>query len=153
MSQKGVRKGGRQKGAKNKATIAREEEAKAKIAAAMKSADRSADPKLAMNEIYKALAIAEGVAGKLQPRSISSDPQGLLAVEGGDMKGFGEWFDRWVKCVELLAKYQIPAIKPIEVPAAPPDPSDLDRNSRKRFGLRIFEGGRPLPTPDKAGSA
>ena len=151
-SKKGERRGGRQKGTKNKATIAREEAARAEFEAAMKATasktrGTGVSPKLAMQEMYKAISIAEGVAGKLQPKDISQDVNGKLTITGGDLKAFGDWFDRWVKGLELLAKYQIPAIKPIEAPAPPPTPEELEQGSRKRFGLRIFEGGRPLQQP------
>lgn len=142
----GKKSGGRTKGTPNKATAAREELARAQIAEALNKAKRvgKADPRLAIDELYKAIALAEGVAAKLQPQSIEQDANGKLTIKGGDLKGFGEWFDRYKDCIATLIKYQMPALKPIEAPTPPPDPADVERRSRKRFGLRVFEGGRQV---------
>ena len=158
-SKPGERRGGRRKGVKNKATIAREEAAKAHIAESLAKAKSAgkANPRLAIEEMYKAISIAEGLAGLMQP-NIAKAGDGTLTVKGGDIKLFGEWFDRYFNCAKELAKYQVPQVKAVEAPTPPPDPQDLERRSRKRFGLRIFEGGRPpgpvvtLPVNGKATS-
>lgn len=142
----GKKSGGRVKGSVNKAKLAREELARAQIAESLAKAKASghAEPKVALNELYKALAIAEGVAGRLQPTVIEQDANGKVTVKGGDLKGFGEWFDRYKDCISILIKYQQPMLKAIEAPTPPPDPADVERRSRKRFGLRVFEGGRQV---------
>lgn len=138
--------GGRAKGVKNKSTIQREELARAQIAQSLERAKKAgiASPRIAMDEMYKAITIAEGVAGKLQPKSIDQGADGKLIITGGDLKGFGEWFDRYTSCIKELMKYQCPPMKAVEAPTPPPDPADVERRARKRFGLRVFEGGKPI---------
>lgn len=146
-SRKGVRLGGRQKGTRNKATIAREELAKAELAASIRAAKASgSDSKYAIHEMQKALKIAEDFAGKVQP-NVNRTKAGIVRIVGGDAKLFGEWFDRWHTCLKELAKYQTPQMKAVEAPTPPPDPGELERKSRKRFGLRVFDGGRKVRAP------
>jgi hypothetical protein len=155
----GRKTGGKKKGTKNKATIAREEQARAQIAASLSKARSAGNvtPRIALDEMYKAVSIAEGLAGLLQP-NVTKTPDGTLTIQGGDVKLFGEWFERYCNLIKELAKYQIPQVKPVEAPTPPPDPRDLEQKARKRFGLRIFEGGRPpaqvvpLPVNGKAPS-
>lgn len=144
---KGVRYGGRSKGTKNKATVAREELAKAELAASLKKAKAAgSDSKYAIHEMQKALKIAEDFAGKVQP-NVQRAKGGAVRIIGGDAKLFGEWFDRWHTCLKELAKYQTPQMKAVEAPTPPPDPGELERKNRKRFGLRVFEGGREIRAP------
>ena len=119
------------------------------VAAQQIDAGCRGDKKLAVSELEKAIAIAEAATGLHQPRP-GKDAQGQATVQGGGWRHFGEWFDRWVSCLKELAKYQSPQIKPIDAPTPPPDPADLERKAIKRFGLRIFDGGRivqPLAAP------
>jgi hypothetical protein len=136
----------RPRGSLNRSTLAREAKAKADIAAALAKAKTAgrADPKAAMDEMYKAIAIAEGFAAKLRPRDIQQDQHGIITIMGGDINLFGAWFDRWHKCIELLAKYQLPPIKAMDAPTPPPDPEQSARDSKIVFGLRVFEGGKPV---------
>lgn len=143
---KGVRLGGRKKGTPNKATAAREELARAQIAESLEKAKAAgaASPRNALNEMYKAITIAEGMAGKFQPRDVVQDGNGKVTIVGGDIKLFKEWFGLYFDCAKELAKYQIPQIKAVDAPTPPPDPGELERTSRKRFGLRVFDGGREV---------
>jgi hypothetical protein len=150
-SKPGERRGGRQKGTPNKATLEREEKARQEIAEALKKAGTAKTVRYAIDEMQKALVIAEGFAGLVQPTPIKDANGKLVKFEGGDVELFGTWFDKWFTCIKELAKYQTPQVKAIEAPTPPPDPQDLERRSRKRFGLRIFEGGRPPgPIPPTA---
>jgi hypothetical protein len=144
IPQKGQRFGGRAKGTPNKATTAREEAARAQIAAAVRRSPAAVDPRDARQEFYKLASIAEGFAAKFRPRDITQDQEGKLVIVGGDMKQFGEWFDRLKDVVFKMAEYQLPRYKAIEIPAPPPDPNASLEQPRKRFELRIFEGGRPI---------
>jgi hypothetical protein len=137
---------GRPKGAKNLSTRAREEKQKADIAAALKKARAAgrADPRSAMDEIYKALALSEAVTSRLRPRAIEQDMHGNLTIIGGDIDRFGDWFDRWKGCIDSLAKYQLAPIKAMDAPTPPPTPEDIEKGSKVVFGLRVFEGGRPV---------
>jgi hypothetical protein len=120
----------RPSGSKNRSTIAREEQAKAEIARAIAKgkAAGKADPRSAMEEIYRLYAEAEAFGRRHKK----------------PLKVFGEWFDRRVKLAELLAKYQLPPIKAMDIPAPPPDPSEIEQEAKIVFGLRVFEGGRPV---------
>jgi hypothetical protein len=147
---KGYRFGGRKKGTPNKATVLREEAARAEIAAALESGRKAGkgQPRIALDDAYRLAAICEGIAGKCQPRDIVRDEAGKITIIGGDLEKMGEWIDRlWLITKELL-KYQVAPMKAIDMPAPPPDPAALERNSHRRFGLRVFDGGRQI-TPLK----
>lgn len=121
--------GGRPKGSKNKATILREMGVAQLIDQARQEGREL--PSTALERFMK-LAEATFVANKP-----TEDGK-------GDMALFGEWFDRAVYCAKELARYREPPIKAIDAPAPPPDPKDLEQSSRRKFGLRVFEGGRAL---------
>jgi hypothetical protein len=141
MPKGGARSGaGRKAGGKNKATIEREI-----LAAQQIDAVRRGERRLAVAEMERALQIAEGFAGANQPEPIKDANGRVVQLKGGDIKLFGEWFDRWTFLLKELAKYQSPQIKAIEAPTPPPDPADAERKNRRRFGLRVFDGGRPVP--------
>jgi hypothetical protein len=133
-------------GSRNKLSIAREEAARAEITAAVKAARSSgkADVVFALDEMYKAVAISQGVAAKLRPKDITQDAQGNVTIHGGDLNAFKQWFEQWVKCVELLAKYQLPPIKAMDAPTPPPSQEEIERGSKITMGLRVFEGGREV---------
>lgn len=150
-SKKGERRGGRKKGTPNRATVQREELARAQIAESLAKAKKAgqADPKVALSELYKAIQIAEGMSGMVQPQVTRDEKTGVVSFKGGDAKLFGEWFDRWKDCITTLMKYQLPQIKAIDAPAPPPDPNKAD-GPRRKFSLRVFDGGRqvkPLQAP------
>lgn len=129
---KGRKTGGRKPGSKNKATL--EREAKAAIDQA-----RAARVELAKDSLVRYQGVAEGATGRF--RQLVETVEGNTAA---NWKLFGEWFDRMLHCAEAAAKYQSPPIKAVDAPAPPPDPRELEANSRKRFGLRVFDGGRAL---------
>lgn len=139
-AKKGQRFGGRQKGTPNKKTVAREELALAQMAAARKAAGQ-VEPRNAMNELYKLMTVAEGFAGKLQPTAIEN-VNGKLVITGGDVDRCEKWFGHCRGIAETLAKYQFPQMKAVEAPAAPPDPNQ--QTPSRRFGLRVFEGGKVI---------
>ena len=144
---------GRPVGVKNKSTIAREELAKAQIAEAQAAARISSKTpggsKFAIHEMQKALSIAESFAGACQPK-LEQGPDGKPKLIGGDPKAFGEWFDRYFKVLTVLAEYQAPKMRAVDAPTPPPDPGEEQRKAQKRFGLRIFEGGRQIKEPGAA---
>lgn len=140
----GKRYGGRAKGTPNKATVEKEAAAvQAHIDAADK-ARKTGDFKHSMTEMMKAVKLAEGFAGACQP-AIIKDAKGKMTFEGGDIQLFGAWYDRWFKTIEVLAKYQMPQMKPIDAPAPPPDPDAINKANRRVIKLRIFDGGREVP--------
>jgi hypothetical protein len=121
--------GGRPKGSKNKATILREMGVAAEIDRA-----RAEGRELPSAALERFMRLAEATCLANRPTDTGK----------GDWGKFGEWFDRAVYCTKELARYREPPIKAVEAPAPPPDPKDLDQKSRRRFGLRVFEGGRAL---------
>lgn len=151
-AQKGERFGGRGKGTRNKATLQREELARAQLAQALENSKKAgnASPRVAMDELYKALQIAEGFAGTVQPQPIRDAKTGKVTFQGGDVELFGAWFDRYKDCIGLLLPYQNARMKPVDAPAAAPSEAEKEVASRKKFGLRVFEGGRQVQPLGKA---
>jgi hypothetical protein len=140
---KGVRYGGRVAGTKNKATIERELKAAIAIDKARKN-----PREMATSVIERLMKVAEGATDMHRPPSLDQVEAAAKAGQAlalGDWGLCGEWFDRTAYCAKELAKYQSAPIKSVEAPAPPPD----QKAARRRFGLRVFEGGRPLtPTSD-----
>jgi hypothetical protein len=153
---KGTRIGGRQKGTKNRTTIQRELQAAHEVARAQGIGHEFATAVLErmMGELERFKNIAEGAAGLHRPPSedeLKAAGEAGLQIAKGDWGLFGQWFDRAVTatkevaaCAKDLASYQAPKIKAVDAPAPPPDPRDVEAKSRRRFGLRVFEGGKPL---------
>ena len=131
--------GGRPKGQKNRATIEREINAAQVIDRARKEGRD-----LAVTVLERLMNVAEGATGLNRPISAKEAAGGAQPNPDGDWGRFGEWFDRTAYCAKELAKFQSPQIKAMEAPTPPPDPADIEQKSRKRFGLRVFEGGKPL---------
>jgi hypothetical protein len=131
--------GGRPKGLKNRATIEREINAAQVIDRARKEGRD-----LAVTVLERLMNVAEGACGLNRPTTARDIAAGAKSNQDGDWNRFGEWFDRTAYCAKELAKFQSPQIKAMDAPTPPPDPADVDQKSRKRFGLRVFEGGRPL---------
>lgn len=144
---------GRPVGVKNKSTLAREELAKAQIAEAQAAArlasKTTGGSKFAIHEMQKALSIAESFASACQPK-LDQGEDGKPKFTGGDPKAFGEWFDRYFKVLTVLAEYQAPKMRAVDAPTPPPDASEEQRKAKKRFGLKIFEGGRQIREPGAA---
>lgn len=136
---KGERPSGRAKGTKNKATIEREINAAQVIDRARKEGRD-----LAVTVLERLMNVAEGACGLNRPIPAKDLAAGAQNNPDGDWGRFGEWFDRTAYCAKELAKYQSPPIKAMEAPTPAPDPKDVEQRSRKRFGLRVFEGGKPL---------
>jgi len=144
MPKGGTRPGaGRKAGGKNRATIEREILAAQQIDAARRGRRR-----LAVDEIEKALQIAEKFVSANEPELIKDTKGRVVQLKGGHIKLYGQWFDRWTCLLKELAKYQSPQIKAIEAPTPPPDLADSER--KIRFRLRIFEGGRVVSPMDAA---
>ena len=147
---------GRPKGGKNKSTIERETLAAQRALEQAKAVQPFGGTKLAIQEMQKALVLAEGMAKAYQP-IMERDSEGKITLKGGDHVLFKEWTKIWIGIQSDLAKYQSPPMKAIEAPTPPPDPAaeDAARNAppRKRLTLRVFDGGRQVsgpPDPAKA---
>lgn len=132
--------GGRLKGSKNKTTLERE-------AAAAVDAARGQQRELAKDVLERLMKVAEGATSLNKPTTQAELARGVAANPDGDWERFGAWFDRTAYCAKELAKYQSPQIKAVDAPAPPPDPGQLERDGRRVFHLRVFEGGRPLEEP------
>jgi hypothetical protein len=144
-----VRYGGREKGVKNKLTIQREQEAAQRVAAARGPKAKEA----ALSVLERLMQVAEGATALHRPpgpKEVEAAAASGQSLPKGDWGLFGDWWDRAAYAAKELAKYQAPQIKSVDAPAPPPDPDEVDRGSRRRFGLRVFEGGRPLGQTDDA---
>jgi hypothetical protein len=137
MPSGGARPGsGRKKGVKSKLTMAREE-----FVAQQLDKARNTGRKLPTDTLEEFLEIAKGATGVNRPTSQKEINDGRAPNPDGDWTRFGEWFDRAVYCARELAKYREPQIRAVDAPAPPPDATEIERAGRKRFGLRVFEGG------------
>jgi hypothetical protein len=136
---------GRPPGMKNKATIERELRLSIEREidmAAMIDAAKAGRREMAKDVLARAMIYAEGATGNYRPKM--KKETGRDDNPDGDHQLFGQWFDRWVFCAKEVAKYQSPQIKSVDAPTPAPDPRDLEAKSRKRFGLRVFEGGKEV---------
>lgn len=140
---KGRKTGGRIKGvSRNKATVLRETK-RAEVIAAIVDSGKP----LALTVAQKAMEFAEGAVAAYRPTMAAELAAGKPRNPDGNHEEFGKWFDRWFRAIEMMAKYQSPQIKSTEAPTPPPEPG----TNKKRFTLRVFEGGRPVDKPgDKA---
>lgn len=129
---------GRKAGGKNKATVIRETKAAEVIAATIDSGKP-----LAVTVLQKMMEFAEGAVAAFKPTLAGEVAAGATPNGDGNVEEFGRWFDRWIRVTEALAAFQSPKIKPMEIPAAAPRPGE----NRRKFTLRVFEGGRPMPGP------
>ena len=140
-AKKGQRFGGRTKGVPNKATILRQTKQAEVIARAIDSGKP-----LAIEVLQKMMEFAEGATAAFRPTLKADLARGAVQNEDGNVEEFGKWFDRWYKTASELAAYQTAKIKPMERPTAPPPPGA----DRKKFTLRVFEGGRQIAGPKAA---
>lgn len=139
-AKKGQRFGGRAKGVKNKSTILREQ----KQAAAIAEIIDSGKP-LAITVLQKAMEFAEGATAAFRPTLQADIARGQAANPDGSVEEFGKWFDRWLKVASELATYQTARIKPMEAPSAAP--TTQAGETKKKFTLRVFEGGKAITQP------
>lgn len=136
----GKSKRGRKKGGKNRATILRETKQAEVIAAAIDSGKP-----LAITVLQRMMEFAEGAVATFKPTTKAEEARGMQANPDGSLEEFGKWFDRWAKVTMDLASYQSAKIKAMDKPTAPPEPGK--QGERKRFTLRVFEGGRQVAGP------
>jgi hypothetical protein len=136
---------GRKKGGKNKATIVRETK-QAEVIAQMIDSGKP----LAVTVLQKAMEFAEGAVAAFRPTLRADAAAGRQPNPDGSVEEFGKWFDRWIKVTSELATYQTAKVKAIDAPTAAPQAGER----RKRFTLRVFEGGRPpIRPPDEESAA
>lgn len=129
---------GRKRGGKNKATILRETK-QAEVIAAMVDSGKP----LAITVLQKAMEFAEGAVAAFKPTLAAELAAGRAPNPDGNVEEFGRWFDRWLKTASELASYQTAKIKAMDAPSPPPPPGQ----SRKKFTLRVFEGGKQIAGP------
>lgn len=134
---------GRRAGGKNKATILRETK-RAEVIAALVDSGKP----LAVTVLQKAMEFAEGAVAAYRPTMKAEEAalaaQGKKPNEDGDHAQFGQWFDRWVRCIEVLSSYQTPKMKAMDAPTAAPDINNPEGPKILDFELRVFEGGRAI---------
>lgn len=132
---KGKKTGGRAKGIPNKATILRQTK-QAEVIAQMVDSGKP----LAVTVLQKAMEFAEGAVAAYRPTMSGELAAGKPKNADGSNEEFGKWFDRWFKCIETMAKYQTPQIKAVDAPTPAPTPGQ----SKRRFTLTVFDGGRVI---------
>ncbi len=137
---KGKKTGGRTAGIPNKSTVLRQTK-RAEVIAQMVDSGKP----LAVTVLQKAMEFAEGAVAAYRPTMAAELAAGKQANADGSHEEFGKWFERWFRCIETLAKYQTPQMRAIDAPTPPPEPG----TNKKRFTLRVFEGGKPVPRPDE----
>lgn len=120
-SKPGERRGGRQKGARNKATIQREIEAGKAAAEAIDKA-RSGQIELAKDVLRRLMKIAEGITSLNRPTTVREIDAGTVPNKDGDWERFGQWFDRTVYCAKELARYESPTFKAVLLQQDTPQP-------------------------------
>lgn len=135
---------GRKSGIPNKATVLRQTKRQEVVAAMVDSGKP-----LGITVLQKAMEFAEGAVAAYRPTMTAELAAGAVANKDGDHDKFGAWFDRWLKCIETITKYQTPQLKAIEAPTKAPEPG----TGGKRFTLRIFEGGRQISGPKSEDAA
>jgi hypothetical protein len=131
----GKRAGGGRPTGPSKATILKQTK-RAEVIAAMVDSGKP----LAITVAQKAMEFAEGAVAAYRPTMAAELAAGKTKNPDGSHDEFGRWFDRWMRCVEMLAKYQTPQMKAVEAPMKPPEPGA----NKKRFTLRVFDGGRVI---------
>lgn len=136
MSQNGARRGGRQKGAKNKATIEREERARAELAEQVKGAVVSGKKfVIAKDELLELIPVVKGTVAEFQKAAIGPDQSGLPGRPGFDRQKWGDLKD-WMQVLESIcrhaAEFQSPKFKAVAV--AIQDPS-MQRQEPKTISV------------------
>ena len=150
-----MRYGGREKGTKNRATLQREAEAAARVAAT--SGGKAREGALAVME--RLMGVAEGATEANRPtlqRQIAVADATGASIDinpDGDWGRFHDFLNLTFSIAKELARYQAPQVKAVDAPAPPPDPDEIARGSRRRFGLRVFEGGKPLSSAERESAA
>lgn len=136
---------GRKFGSQNRATIQRE-----LLAAQQMAKARGEKRETALDVMARIAKLCEGAAAVCRPVPAAEIAAGKAPNPDGDWGRFHDWVTLWGASVRELAKYQHPPMKPVDAPAPPPDPDAQNDQPRRRFALRVFEGGRALPAPDDA---
>jgi nitrogen fixation protein FixH len=137
----GERRGGRVKGTKNRTTVERELIA-AEVARRQTSRAHEQDRELAVEVMARYMREFEDAAAHFRPVAEEEVAAGEKPNPNGDWAKFGQWAERVVATARELARYQSPQLRAVMVSQAPPVVE-----TRKRFTLTVFEGGKPLPPP------
>jgi len=98
-------KGRSKKGCRPQGRREKQSEIEREILAAQQiDAARRGQRQLAVDEMEKALRIAEEFANANQPEPIKDADGRVVRLNGGDVKLFGQWFDRWTFLLKEVAK-------------------------------------------------
>lgn len=121
----GERRGGREKGSKNKSTIEKELLA-AEIASRTAMHAHETGDKLAKDALNEAMKLAGGMAAHYQPAPPQMPPNPTA-----NLAEFKYWMERFTIIAKWLAPYQSPMLKSIEVYQAPPPPPRVPGDDAK----------------------
>jgi hypothetical protein len=59
-----------------------------------------------------------------------------------DMRSFARWSRFALDAAKAVAPFQSPTFRPIDQPAPPPDPRQVEKDNQITFKLRVFEAGK-----------
>ena len=135
--------GGRRKGTLNMKTRLRIKERESTMAAII---DRGEMP--ALSKLQSAMTFAEKAVLMYRPTFKQELEPGekfnQKRNKDGDHDKFGQWFDRWLRCITEMASYQAPKVRAVERPT---DAPNLGAPEVLEFELRVFEGGKMIAAP------
>lgn len=136
-SKPGERRGGRQKGALNKATLERRAKAQAALLANTNAPIEQRE--LAKDALLRIAHVCEGAMAVCRPTTQAEIENGAKANPDGSWPRFIELGRLTGWCYKAAADFQSPKLLGVAVAPAPPVLDDRPREPRK---LRIFEGGK-----------
>ena len=130
-SRKGERRGGRQLGTRNKASLEKERIA-AEIAARTMADARVAGKKLAKEVLEEFMFLFAGMAAHYQPTPPHLPQQNVNASE----TKFLQYAELAVTAAKSLAPYQSPTFKAVQVSSGPIDPPTQPGDNAKVINLK-----------------
>lgn len=161
-SKPGERRGGRQKGAKNKATLAREEEARKALAGQLVAEIVDGTGPLKLRELPKEALVRIAIACEERAahfKPVKKGENGATKNKAGDLALEGAFMDRAIICWSKAAPFYSPTYKAVVTAATTPAEAKMpapqllehqptDRQSREAAAqqdyLRVIKGGKAV---------
>lgn len=126
-SKKGERRGGRQLGVKNKATLEREQRALAELAEKAAAAHKAGkNLKLAKDELAELIPVVKSATAGFQKAAMGEAGEGMPGQKGysaAKWKEFREWLEFFSTLCYRTADFQSPKYRAIAVAVPPGDPA------------------------------
>lgn len=138
----GERRGGRQRGTLNKATVERKAKA---LVALTRQADASFEHReLAKDALMRLAIFAEGAAAATRPTTEADIKGGSEINPDGDWDRHKGWIELSGRLYKWAADFQSPRMLGIAMAPPPPPTIEGGEEQRVRMTLRVFEGGRMI---------